>query len=408
MDVRIGVTYSPKELEVELGDEADPDKLKAEIDAALGGQRRPLAHRPAGPPGGRAGRQGRLRRDRQPRRRPPHRVRRLTDAAGSPRPDVAATRSTCSTASCSSSPARVASARPPSPPALALLAARRGKRTLVCEVDAKGNLADFFEAGPTGFEPTRGPAQPVRHVDGHRGVAQGVPEPPAEDPAGRPHRPAGPHASTSSPTPPRGSRRSSPSASSCWEVREQHYDLVVVDAVGHRPRRRPSSSAPQAIDELVQGRPGPRPDGLDARHPRRPGHDRGGHRGRARGDAGQRDPRAGRAHPHRDPRRPRRRRGQPGAARAVRPGRGGGVRRPARARRRRPPSRRPPAARWPRPRRRRAGGHPAPHPQRAPRPPPRRACRACRCSTCPYLFTRSHGIRATSQLADALAAELGY
>ncbi len=26
----------------------------------------------------------------------------------------------------------------------------------------------------------------------------------------------------------------------------------------------------------------------------------------------------------------------------------------------------------------------------------------------PELFTRSHGIRATSQLADALAAELGY
>src|ERR1700757_3135844 len=36
--------------------------------------------------------------------------------------------------------------------ALALLAAERGKRTLVCEVDAKGNLADFFETGPTRFE----------------------------------------------------------------------------------------------------------------------------------------------------------------------------------------------------------------------------------------------------------------
>ena len=37
MDVRIGVTYSPKELEVELGDDADPTKLKGEIDAALSG-----------------------------------------------------------------------------------------------------------------------------------------------------------------------------------------------------------------------------------------------------------------------------------------------------------------------------------------------------------------------------------
>ena len=38
MDVRIGVTYSPKELEVELGDKSDPEKLKAEIDAALAGK----------------------------------------------------------------------------------------------------------------------------------------------------------------------------------------------------------------------------------------------------------------------------------------------------------------------------------------------------------------------------------
>ena len=38
MDVRIGVTYSPKELEVELGDDADSEKLKAEIDTALGGK----------------------------------------------------------------------------------------------------------------------------------------------------------------------------------------------------------------------------------------------------------------------------------------------------------------------------------------------------------------------------------
>ena len=30
---------------------------------------------------------------------------------------------------------------------------QQGKRTLVCEVDAKGNLADFFEVGRTAFEP---------------------------------------------------------------------------------------------------------------------------------------------------------------------------------------------------------------------------------------------------------------
>ncbi|HXR53742.1 MAG TPA: ArsA-related P-loop ATPase, partial [Acidimicrobiales bacterium] len=35
---------------------------------------------------------------------------------------------------------------------LALLGAQRGKRTLVCEVDAKGNLADFYETAPSGFD----------------------------------------------------------------------------------------------------------------------------------------------------------------------------------------------------------------------------------------------------------------
>ena len=37
--------------------------------------------------------------------------------------------------------------------ALALLAAKRGKRTLVCEIDAKGDLADSFESGPLDFQP---------------------------------------------------------------------------------------------------------------------------------------------------------------------------------------------------------------------------------------------------------------
>ena len=37
MDVRIGVTYSPKEIDVELGDDADATKLRTEIDGVLGG-----------------------------------------------------------------------------------------------------------------------------------------------------------------------------------------------------------------------------------------------------------------------------------------------------------------------------------------------------------------------------------
>ena len=39
--------------------------------------------------------------------------------------------------------------------ALALLGAVRGKRTLACEVDAKGDLADFFETPRPGFAPER-------------------------------------------------------------------------------------------------------------------------------------------------------------------------------------------------------------------------------------------------------------
>ncbi|MBL8778623.1 MAG: DUF3107 domain-containing protein [Acidimicrobiales bacterium] len=35
MDVRIGVTYSPKELDLDLGDDVDRDALKKSIEAAL-------------------------------------------------------------------------------------------------------------------------------------------------------------------------------------------------------------------------------------------------------------------------------------------------------------------------------------------------------------------------------------
>ena len=35
MDVRIGLTQTPKELEVQLGDDADADTLRKQVDAAL-------------------------------------------------------------------------------------------------------------------------------------------------------------------------------------------------------------------------------------------------------------------------------------------------------------------------------------------------------------------------------------
>jgi hypothetical protein len=37
VDVRIGVTYSPKELEVLLADDTDPEAVREHIDAAISG-----------------------------------------------------------------------------------------------------------------------------------------------------------------------------------------------------------------------------------------------------------------------------------------------------------------------------------------------------------------------------------
>lgn len=37
MDVRIGVTYSPKELDLELADDADAEGVRSEVESALAG-----------------------------------------------------------------------------------------------------------------------------------------------------------------------------------------------------------------------------------------------------------------------------------------------------------------------------------------------------------------------------------
>ena len=106
-----------------------------------------------------------------------------------------------------------------------------------------------------------------------------------------------------------------------------------------------------------------------------------------------------------DRRRPRRRRREPRAPRAVRPRRGGGVR-PARASRATRPRLSEALGASVRPildgaqlavtLRRTRAAHLARLRERAAR-------RARRCSTCPYLFQRSHGARATRQVAEHLA-----
>ena len=42
MDVRIGVTYTPKEIEVDLGDDADSDELVKLVEEAVAGEGRVL------------------------------------------------------------------------------------------------------------------------------------------------------------------------------------------------------------------------------------------------------------------------------------------------------------------------------------------------------------------------------
>jgi anion-transporting ArsA/GET3 family ATPase len=134
--------------------------------------------------------------------------------------------------------------------ALGLLAAERGKRTLVCEVDSKGNLADFFETGPTSFEERE--LQPnlwAMSMDTEASLKQYLQ---LQLKLGLVAR-IGPLArmfdfvATAAP----GVKEIVTVGKLCWEVRERHYDLVVVDAAptGHIVGQ---LAAPQAINGLIQ------------------------------------------------------------------------------------------------------------------------------------------------------------
>jgi anion-transporting ArsA/GET3 family ATPase len=134
--------------------------------------------------------------------------------------------------------------------ALGLLAAREGKRTLVCEVDAKGNLADFYEMPRPGFA--------AREVQaGLHAMSMDTEESLKEYLSLQLKLPLlakiGPLArmfdfiANAAP----GVKEILTVGKLGWEVRERHYDLVVVDAPasGHIVGQ---LRAPQAINELVQ------------------------------------------------------------------------------------------------------------------------------------------------------------
>ncbi len=132
---------------------------------------------------------------------------------------------------------------------LALLAASRGKRTLVGEVDAKGNLADFFSVEPTGWKPRE--VQPrlfAMSMDTEESLKEylalqlKLPMMAKIGPLARIFD----FIATAAP----GVREVLTVGKFVWEVKSRNYDLVVVDsaASGHVIGQ---LAAPQAINELV-------------------------------------------------------------------------------------------------------------------------------------------------------------
>ncbi len=134
--------------------------------------------------------------------------------------------------------------------ALADLAAREGRRVLVCEMDAKGAVAAAFEVPTLRFEPTEVRpglyAMAMNTEDSLREYLKVMARIPV---VGR----IGPLAhmfdfvADAAP----GVKEILAIGKMCFEVRERHYDLVVVDAEasGHIVAQ---IDAPRAIRELVQ------------------------------------------------------------------------------------------------------------------------------------------------------------
>jgi anion-transporting ArsA/GET3 family ATPase len=134
--------------------------------------------------------------------------------------------------------------------ALALLAARQGRHVLACEVDAKGDLASFFETAPTSFKEREVvPGVHAMSMDTEASLREYLKLNLRIPVVGRigPLAKAFDFVATAAP----GVREILTVGKLCYEVRERHYDLVVVDAsaTGHIVSQ---LSAPQAINELVK------------------------------------------------------------------------------------------------------------------------------------------------------------
>jgi anion-transporting ArsA/GET3 family ATPase len=134
--------------------------------------------------------------------------------------------------------------------ALGHLAASHGKRTLVCEVDSKGDLADFFGVGPLGFDPTEvRPNLFAMAMDTEESLKEylrlqlKVPMLAKVGPLARTFD----FIANAAP----GVKEILTVGKLTYEVREDHYDLVVVDAsaTGHVVGQ---LASPVAINDLVK------------------------------------------------------------------------------------------------------------------------------------------------------------
>ena len=134
--------------------------------------------------------------------------------------------------------------------ALALLAAQQGKNTLVCDIDAKGDLADFFSVSALGYQPTA--VQRNLHamsMDTEESLREylklqlRLPLLTRLGPLARTFE----FVATAAP----GVKEILTVGKIAYEVKERHYDLVIVDssASGHVVGQ---LGSPVALSELVR------------------------------------------------------------------------------------------------------------------------------------------------------------
>jgi anion-transporting ArsA/GET3 family ATPase len=134
--------------------------------------------------------------------------------------------------------------------ALGQLAASRGKHTLLCEVDAKGDLAGAFETGPTEFrEREIAPRLWAMSMDTEASLKEYLSLQLKLPLLSRIGLLARTFDFVANAAP--GVKEILVVGKLCYEVRERHFDLVVVDAPasGHIVGQ---LAAPQAIKDLVQ------------------------------------------------------------------------------------------------------------------------------------------------------------